>query len=257
MYTNRKNARRSSGMCYQCRKHDHFIAECPEAMEVKPEHKHRSRTNHRHRLRDDYKGKNKSERRLRKCGGHKNKEGEMVAGVSDIDSSSWYTSSSSSDEDENRHKGKWSSKNINGLCFAAQVFCGTAHSSASKKRNEDDSGSNSEEEVGGMEGFWLIDSGCSRHVTRVRQWFSSLTPVMTKEYITYGVNGKGRVLSVGTVKVSESMTLRRVSLVKYLGYNLLSISQLIDEGFEVRFNMGCSRVLDSRGDLVCTIVPEG
>jgi hypothetical protein len=65
------------------------------------------------------------------------------------------------------------------------------------------------------------------------------------------------VLSVGTVKVSESVTLRRVSLVKSLGYNLLSISQLLDEGFEVHFKTGCSRVLDSRGDLVCTIVPEG
>jgi hypothetical protein len=65
------------------------------------------------------------------------------------------------------------------------------------------------------------------------------------------------VLSVGTVKVSESVTLRRVSLVKSLGYNLLSVSQVLHEGFEVRFKTGCSRVLDSRGDLVCTIVPEG
>jgi hypothetical protein len=89
------------------------------------------------------------------------------------------------------------------------------------------------------------------------RWFSSLTPVMTKEYITFGDNWKGRVLSVGTVKVSESVTLRRVSLVKSLGYNLLSVSQLLDEGFEVRFKTGCSHVLDSRGDLVCTIVPEG
>jgi hypothetical protein len=80
---------------------------------------------------------------------------------------------------------------------------------------------------------------------------------MTKEYITFGDNGKGRVLSVGTVKVSESVTLRRVSLVKYLGYNLLSVSQLLDEGFAVRFKTGYSHVLDSRGDLVCTIVPEG
>jgi hypothetical protein len=69
--------------------------------------------------RDDYKGKNKSERRPRKSVGHKKKERAMVACASDIDSSSRYTSSSSSDEDENRHKGKWSSKNINGLCFAA------------------------------------------------------------------------------------------------------------------------------------------
>jgi hypothetical protein len=48
-----------------------------------------------------------------------------------------------------------------------------------------------------------------------------------------------------------------LSLVKSLGYNLLSISQLLDEGFEVCFKMGCSRVLDSRGDLMCMIVPKG
>jgi hypothetical protein len=61
MYTNRKNARRSSGMFYLCGKHEHFIAECPEAMEVKPEHKHRSSIDHKHHSRDNYKGKNKSE----------------------------------------------------------------------------------------------------------------------------------------------------------------------------------------------------
>jgi hypothetical protein len=94
-------------------------------------------------------------------------------------------------------------------------------------------------------------------MTRDRRLFSSLTPLMTKEYITFGDNGKGRVLSVGMVKVSESVTLRRVSLVKSLGDNLLSVSHLLDEGFEVRFKMGASRVLDSRGDLVCTIIPEG
>jgi hypothetical protein len=82
-------------------------------------------------------------------------------------------------------------------------------------------------------------------MTGDQRWFSSLTPVMTKEYITFGDNGKVRVLSVGTVKVSESVTLRRVSLVKSLGYNLLSISQLLYESFEVHLKMGCSRVLDS------------
>jgi hypothetical protein len=74
MYTNRKNTRRSSGMCYRCRKHEHFITECPEAIEVKPEHKHRQRTNHKHRSRDDRKGKNKFEWRPRRSGGHKKKE---------------------------------------------------------------------------------------------------------------------------------------------------------------------------------------
>jgi hypothetical protein len=53
MYTNRKNTQRSSGMCYWCGKHRHFITEFSEAMEVKPEHKHRPRTDHKHRSRDD------------------------------------------------------------------------------------------------------------------------------------------------------------------------------------------------------------
>jgi hypothetical protein len=44
LYTNWMNARRSSSMCCRCRKHDHFIAECPEATEVKPDHKHHPRT---------------------------------------------------------------------------------------------------------------------------------------------------------------------------------------------------------------------
>jgi hypothetical protein len=94
-------------------------------------------------------------------------------------------------------------------------------------------------------------------MTGDRRWFSSLTPMMTKEYITFGDNGKGRLLSVGAVKVREFVTLRLVFLVKSLGYNLLSVSKLLDEGFELRFRIGCSRVLDSRGDLVCTIVPKG
>jgi hypothetical protein len=94
MYMNQKNARRSSGMCYRCGEHGHFITECPEAMEIKPEHKHYSRTDHKHRSRDDYKGKNKSERRPRKSGGHKKKDRAMVASASDIDSSSCYSSSS-------------------------------------------------------------------------------------------------------------------------------------------------------------------
>jgi hypothetical protein len=157
MYMNRKNARRSSGMCYQCGKHKHFIAECPEAMVVKPEHKHCPRTDRKHRSRDDHKGKNKSERRPRRSGGHK-KERAMVARASDINSSSCYSSSCSSDEDENRHKGKRSSKNINGLFFAAQGFCGMAHSSTSKKSSKDDSDSNCEDEVNNEPSFFVEEN---------------------------------------------------------------------------------------------------
>jgi uncharacterized membrane protein len=56
--------------------------------------------------------------------------------------------------------------------------------------------------------------------------------------------------------VSDKITLRRVALVQSLGYNLLSVSQLLDEGFEVLFRPGGSRIFDSRGDLVCMVIPE-
>jgi hypothetical protein len=114
-------------------------------------HKHYPKTDHKHRSRDDYMGKNKSERRPRRSGGHKKKERAMVAGTSDNDSSSCYSSASPSDEEENRHKGKRSSKNING-------FCGMAHSSASKKSNNDDSGSDSEEEVNNDPSFLIAEN---------------------------------------------------------------------------------------------------
>ncbi|WVZ89709.1 LOW QUALITY PROTEIN: hypothetical protein U9M48_036077 [Paspalum notatum var. saurae] len=45
----------------------------------------------------------------------------------------------------------------------------------------------------GMEDVWIMDYGCSRHMTGHRKWFSSLNPVSTKEYITFGDNGQGKL----------------------------------------------------------------
>jgi hypothetical protein len=112
-------------------------------------------------------------------------------------------------------------------------------------------------QVGDVKNIWLIDSGCSRHMTGDKEWFSSLVPVVTRRYITFGDNGRGRVVSEGEIKVSNKITLRRVALIQSLGYNLLSVSQLLDEGFEVLFRPGGSWILDSRGDLVCIVIPEG
>jgi hypothetical protein len=68
-------------------------------------------------------------------------------------------------------------------------------------------------QVGDLKNIWLIDSGCSRHMTRDKGWFSTLVPRVTKRYITFGDNGRGRVLSEGAIKVSDRMNLRCVALV--------------------------------------------
>jgi hypothetical protein len=64
------------------------------------------------------------------------------------------------------------------------------------------------------------------------------------------------VLSEGEIKISDKVTLKCVALVQSLEFKLLFISQLLDEGFEVLFWPGGSRILDSQGHLVCTVVPE-
>jgi hypothetical protein len=57
--------------------------------------------------------------------------------------------------------------------------------------------------------------------------------------------------------VSDKITLRRVALVQSLGYNFISVSQLLEKGFEVLFRPGGSQIFDSRGDLVCMVVLKG
>ncbi|WVZ90067.1 hypothetical protein U9M48_036399 [Paspalum notatum var. saurae] len=108
-----------------------------------------------------------------------------------------------------------------------------------------------------MEDVWIMDSGCSRHMIGHHKWFSSLNPVSTKEYITFGDNGQGKVLGVGSVSLSAKLSLREVAFVRNLGFNLVSVSQLLDEGFEVRFKKGACCVLDAEETLVCSLLPFG
>jgi hypothetical protein len=80
-----------------------------------------------------------------------------------------------------------------------------------------------------------MDSGCSRHMTRNKKWFSSLTPLSHKEYVTFGDDKKGKVLDTGVIKVNDYFILNDVALVDRLRYNLLFISQLCDADLSVFF----------------------
>jgi hypothetical protein len=79
-------------------------------------------------------------------------------------------------------------------------------------------------QVGDLRNVWLIDSSCSRHMTEDKGWFSSLVPVVSRTYITFGDNGRGCVQLEGEIKVSDKVTLGRVALVHSLGFNLLFVS---------------------------------
>jgi hypothetical protein len=77
--------------------------------------------------------------------------------------------------------------------------------------------------------------GISRHMTENKKWFSSLTPLSHKEYVTFGDDKKGNVLDTGVIKINDCFTLNVVALVDRLRYNLLSVSQLCDADLSVLF----------------------
>jgi hypothetical protein len=61
------------------------------------------------------------------------------------------------------------------------------------------------------------------------------------------------VLGTSIIKVNNNCTLKDVTHVDKLGYNLMSVSQLLDADLDVLFHKSSSKVLDSRGDLICGI----
>jgi hypothetical protein len=96
---------------------------------------------------------------------------------------------------------------------------------------------------GGLEDTWLMDSGCLRHMTENKKWFSCLTPLSHKKYVTFVDDKKVKVLGTDIIEVNGCFTLNDVALVDRLRYNLLSVSQLCDADLSVHFRKFDSHVL--------------
>jgi hypothetical protein len=90
-------------------------------------------------------------------------------------------------------------------------------------------------------------------MTDDKKWFSGLTPLSHKEYVTFGDDKKGKVLGTDIVKVNDHFTMNDVPLMDILRFNLLSVSQLVDADLDVLFCKSDSHVLDSSGKRVCGI----
>jgi hypothetical protein len=83
--------------------------------------------------------------------------------------------------------------------------------------------------------MWLIDSGCSWHKIGDAKWFSNLTPIQNKEYVTFGNNKKCKVKTKGIIKVNEHFISKDVAFVEHLKYKLLYVSPVLDDGLEISF----------------------
>jgi hypothetical protein len=69
-----------------------------------------------------------------------------------------------------------------------------------------------------------------------KKWFSSLTSLSHKEYVTFGDDKKGKVLCTDVIKVNDLFTLNDVAFVYRLRYNLFFVSQLVDADLSLLFH---------------------
>ena len=82
----------------------------------------------------------------------------------------------------------------------------------------------------------MIDSGCTQHMTGDPRMFTSQDEeVDGQERITFGANSKGKVKGLGKVEISNDHSISNVLCVASLSFNLLSVGQLCDLGFQCLF----------------------
>jgi hypothetical protein len=83
---------------------------------------------------------------------------------------------------------------------------------------------------------WVIDSGCTQHMTSNSRMFTSLDEnVDEQDKITFGDNSKGKVQGLGKVTISNDLSISNVLLVAPLSFNMLSVGQLCDLGLQCLF----------------------
>lgn len=79
-----------------------------------------------------------------------------------------------------------------------------------------------------------FDSGCLRHMIEDLTHFLKLTS-QDGEYVTFRDNNKRKIIGIGNISNKSNLLIKDVLLVDDLKYNLISISQLYDKGYTVKF----------------------
>ncbi|KAJ8639362.1 hypothetical protein MRB53_016056 [Persea americana] len=106
---------------------------------------------------------------------------------------------------------------------------------------------------------WLIDSGCTSHMT----YNQELSKELDKTAISKVKIGNGAYLAVkgkGTVAIEVHTGLKLISNVLYvpdINQNLLSVGQLLEKGYKVLFEENHCLITDAQGREVFKVQMEG
>nr|GEV21723.1 integrase, catalytic region, zinc finger, CCHC-type, peptidase aspartic, catalytic [Tanacetum cinerariifolium] len=93
--------------------------------------------------------------------------------------------------------------------------------------------------------LWIIDSGCSKHVTDNHAHLTNFVEKFLRT-VRFGNNDFVVITGYGDVVIG-SMTIKRVYYVEGLGHNLFNIGQFCDKGLEVVFQKSACFVRNENG----------
>ena len=98
--------------------------------------------------------------------------------------------------------------------------------------------------------FWYLDSGFSRHMTGNKRLLKTLFEEKIGT-VTFGDGSKSVIKGIGTVDILGLLVFEDVWYIDGLKANLLSISQICDNGLNVLFTKYECEILDGGGDYMC------
>jgi hypothetical protein len=82
----------------------------------------------------------------------------------------------------------------------------------------------------------VLDSECTNHMTGERRMFTSFEKNNCEsDCITFGDNSQGKVLGFSKIAITTEHSISNVLLVELLNYNLLSVSQFCEMGYNCLF----------------------
>ena len=94
---------------------------------------------------------------------------------------------------------------------------------------------------------WILDSGCSRHMTVDRAMLSNVVK-KASPVVTFGDNSKELTQGYGSLQAGN-VIIENVSVVQGIQHNLLSISQFCDKGYGVLFDKEKCQILHKTNGL--------
>ena len=106
---------------------------------------------------------------------------------------------------------------------------------------------------------WLIDSGCTRHMSNDKSIFKELD----ESYISKVRIGNGDCIDVkgkGDVVINTSSGIKIINDVLYvpeINQNLLSVGQLLEKGFSVNFKEKACEIFDPKGGKLFSVKMKG